>query len=148
MKKRTLTPEQEAQKQARKERFSELCKKIKAMGDGEKAKWLQEAGAVYTVEGHALSPRNTILCYFQKPGITIVGGFKQWLAKGRCVRKGEHGISILVPCSHKQTNDSTGTEETSDTFFVCGTVFDVGQTDELEAAHHETINDNQLVMAV
>ena len=133
MKKRTLTPDQEAAKQARKDRFNELCKKIKAMGDGEKAKWVEEAGAVITVEGRALSPRNTILCYFQRPGVTMVGGFRQWLAKGRCVRKGEHGLSILVPCGGGKEQEG----EIGDVFFIAGTVFDVSQTDELEADRQE-----------
>ena len=133
MKKRTLTTDQEAAKQARKDRFDELCKKIKAMGDGERANWLQEAGAVITVEGRALSPRNTILCYFQRPGVTMVGGFRQWLEKGRCVRKGEHGLSILVPCGGGVKDDGAGSETADKTFFIAGTVFDVSQTDELDA---------------
>ena len=137
MKKRTLTAEQQAEKEQRKARFNELCANIKKMGDGEKANWLREAGAVITIEGHALSPRNTILCYFQRPGVTMVGGFRQWLNKGRCVRKGEHGLSILVPCSHTSKSE-TGEETTGDTFFVAGTVFDVTQTDELETANTAT----------
>ena len=61
---------------------------------------------------------------------SIVGGFKQWRRAGRTVMKGQHGYSILFPTG---TKDS----ETGDIEDVCkfcaGTVFDIAQTEELEA---------------
>ena len=93
---------------------------------------------IVTVSGHVLSPRNTVLCYFQQEGVSIIGGFRQWLKEGRCVRKGEKGMNILVPCNPKKGDaaDQAGDSEqtTGDrVFFVAGTVFDVSQTDEVEA---------------
>ena len=39
-------------------------------------------------------------------------GFRQWLAVGRHVRKGEHGFPILAPITRKRTDrDSTTGEE-------------------------------------
>jgi hypothetical protein len=130
MKRKELTPEQIAAKAAKKERFSQLCKLINAMGADEKMAVVARAGAVCNVDGRALSPRNTILCFYQREGVTIVGGFRQWLAKGRCVRKGEHGMSILVPIgTGRDVEHPEGRDEP--VAFVGGTVFDVSQTAEL-----------------
>ena len=57
---------------------------------------------------------------------TIVGGFRQWLREGRAVRKGEHGLGILIPRFEKgEGGDGPG----SLNGFLYGTVFDVSQTD-------------------
>ena len=69
---------------------------------------LSLSAGISTVEAHPLSQTNACLVAFQCPTATIVGGFKQWLKAGRCVRKGEHGLSIWVPATHKFTE--TGTE--------------------------------------
>ena len=43
-------------------------------------------------------------------------------------------MSILVPCNPKKGNKTADDEPGSDkVFFVAGTVFDVSQTDEIEA---------------
>lgn len=133
--KRTLTAEQAAERDARRARFQELAKRIRAMSDQERARWMVDAGAVVTIEGRALSPRNTLLCYFQRQGVTMVGGFRQWLKAGRCVRKGEHGIGILVPCMPGRKGDDEHSETGAEgkVYFTSGTVFDVTQTDEIPA---------------
>ncbi len=134
--KKTLTPEQKQKAEARRARFRELCKKLAGMSDVERAELAAKAGAVLTCEGHPLSGRNTFLLYLQRPGVSMVGGFRQWLKAGRCVKKGESGLSILVPCGRKE---SAAVEETGEgggsVYFIAGTVFDVSQTQELEAAH-------------
>lgn len=43
------------------------------------------------------SPRNQLRIYDQFPGAYEVRGFHQWLAIGRCVKKGEKGIGIAAP---------------------------------------------------
>lgn len=133
--KRKLTAEQEAKRDERKAKFQALSKRLAAMPKEERDKVSAEAGTVVTIEGHGLSARNTILCYWQRQGVTMVGGFRQWIRAGRCVRKGEHGLSILVPCGGGTDKD---TGETEKTFFVGGTVFDVSQTEELQAAELPT----------
>lgn len=130
--KRVLTAEQTAARDARRARFQELSRKIAAMSDTERAKWQAEAGIVVTIEGHALSPRNTILCYFQRQGVTMVGGFRQWIKAGRAVMKGEHGISILVPVGVKHADGGEAEAESGEVHFIAGTVFDVTQTQEIE----------------
>ena len=136
-----LTVEQEAARDLRKARFNAICDQVKAMSKEEKLAWVQRAGAVMTVAGATLSDRNTILCWFQREGVTLVGGFRQWLAKGRCVRKGEHGLSILVPCGGRKEGVEgaqgegqaiTTSSDTERVFFVTGIVFDVSQTQAID----------------
>lgn len=92
-------------------------------------------GTVATVEGRALSLHNALLVYMQRPDATIVGGFRQWLAAGRSVRKGEHGVMIWAPggerAAHEDADDVID-EATSGPRFVMITVFDVAQTEEAQ----------------
>lgn len=123
---RTRTAQQEAATQERKARFKELSKKLAALTKEQREALSKAAGRIVTIEGRALSPRNTILCYWQREGVTMVGGFRQWIKAGRCVKKGEHGMSILVPCgAGRKDGDEEATEVR---FFVGGTVFDISQT--------------------
>ena len=54
------------------------------------------------------------------------------------VRKGEHGLALWVPCGQrKDQNAQEGEQSSADADkpgFIMGTVFDVAQTDELQAA--------------
>jgi hypothetical protein len=80
------------------------------------------------------SERNTMLIAMQNPDATDVRGFKAWLEQGRCVRKGEHGIRILAP----KGKDADKVSENGETkpgrqFFGLSSVFDVTQTDPVEA---------------
>jgi antirestriction protein ArdC len=63
-----------------------------------------------------------------QPNASHVAGFKKWQGMGRCVRKGEHGISILAPIITNFTNDQ-GEEEHCLVGFKVVFVFDVSQTD-------------------
>ncbi len=87
------------------------------------------------MNGGEFSLCNQMLLALQLPQATLVAGFRQWLKAGRCVRKGEHGASIWVPIGGRKVIDETGTL-TTDTGgdkpgFIAGSVFDIGQTDEL-----------------
>lgn len=110
----------------RKARFADLSRKIAALDDVQRAQ-LAAAMPVVTVAGHALSAHNACMIAMQCASATVVGGFKQWLAAGRCVRKGEHGMMILVPTAKKDPE----TGEPGKTYFIPGYVFDVSQTEEL-----------------
>lgn len=116
----------------RKALFADLSRKIAAMSE-EQRNTLAATMPVVTVAGHALSVRNACMIAMQIPSATIVGGFRQWFAAGRCVKKGEHGFSILVPASKKDPE----TGEAGKLFFVSGTVFDVSQTTEIGAVQSE-----------
>lgn len=77
---------------------------------------------------------NTMLIFLQKPNASLVAGYKSWQQKGRQVRKGEKGITILAPCPHKkEIEDENGEKQTiSWTSFRAVSVFDVSQTDGAE----------------
>ena len=60
--------------------------------------------------------------------------FHAWKAKGRCVKKGEHGVKITtwIPVSKKVSDPDTG-EEKKESFRrpKSATVFHISQTKEL-----------------
>ena len=131
MKKRhTLTPDQELKRAARKAAQKELFARLAKMDAIERAN-LAAQMPVVTCEGRTLSVANMCLIALQLPHATVVGGFRQWIAAGRCVKKGEHGLSIRVPGGVRKESDAPA-EPGESVFFIAGTVFDVSQTCELE----------------
>lgn len=135
---KNITPEQKAKAEERRARFKQLVKQVSQMTDAERFEMIARVGAVVTCEGRALSPTNTVLCLMQLPGVSMVGGFKQWLRQGRSVVKGQHGISIWIPCVRKGTaehfeiNGRAEGDAPSETYFTSGTVFDISQTQPVE----------------
>lgn len=125
---KNITPEQKAKSEARRAQFKQLVKKVAAMSDAERDAMISSVGAVVTCEGRALSPTNTMLCLMQLPGVSMVGGFKQWIRQGRCVSKGQHGISIWIPCAGRKSDEA----EEGEMYFTSGTVFDISQTAAIE----------------
>ena len=134
------TAQQKAAAAERRERFTALAKRVAEMSDDERAALVAHVGAVVTCEGRALSAHNSCLVLTQLPTASMVGGFRQWKAHGRSVRKGEHGLMIWVPTSRKENAEPTAgpTQPAGDApaegegkraGFVMGTVFDVTQTD-------------------
>jgi len=101
-------------------------------------------------DGRFLTVRNTLLLMEQcgRLDLTMVAGFRQWIDAGRCVRKGEHSIGcIMVPMSVKDKGpsgevrkDENG-EDKSLLRFRFVAVFDVSQTDPLEAPVEEEAPD-------
>ncbi len=139
--KRNLTPEQLAARDAKRAKFRALARTISKMSPTEREAMAAKLPGVVTIEGHALSPFNTCLVVMQFPSASLVGGFRQWLKHGRCVVKGQHGISIWVPCGARKS-DADPAEGDSDgerPGFICGTVFDVSQTQEIAAGDGEAI---------
>ena len=125
-----ITEEQKQRATERRQKLQEICKQVKAMGDGERARMASRM-QVHSVTGGTLSPHNQCMISFQFPSASIVGGFRQWKKAGRCVRKGEHGIGIWCPRFNKLDNESEELEG-----FLFGTVFDVSQTEEIAEAQH------------
>jgi antirestriction protein ArdC len=78
---------------------------------------------------HAYSFNNVMMILSQREDATHVAGFRSWLAMGRCVRKGEKGIAILVPHRAKIDDEATGERVSIVRGFGVGYVFDVSQTD-------------------
>lgn len=131
---RTPTAEQRQQAEARRARFRELAKQVGALSEDERTAIMLRAGGIRTIEGHPLTPLNSCLILNQCPGASIVGGFQQWKAAGRAVRKGEKGLSLWVPIGRRRDDGTRG--EVGDgekPGFIMGTVFDVSQTDHSES---------------
>ena len=91
------------------------------------------------------SVNNIILIMMQRPGASLVAGYKAWQSKfKRQVRKGEKGITILAPCPHKfkkEVEDENGNvteKEVQYTTFRATTVFDISQTDGEDVPHYVT----------
>ena len=95
------------------------------------------------------SERNAMLIAMQCPEASDVSGFKTWIQRGRCVRRGEHGIAILAPAGTSAGRDGQGHAAGADgeaaggadgearkvrQFFRLAYVFDVSQTDPLPEA--------------
>lgn len=145
MKKRILTPEQIAARDARRSKFRALSKQIAAMSPDARAALAARMPAIVTVEGRALSCFNSCLVIMQNPGATIVGGFRQWIANGRAVMKGQHGAQIWVPTfgNGEAAGSGEGTPagdtpgdgdgEGGGCRFITATVFDVVQTADIAA---------------
>lgn len=143
MKTKTLTPEQQAARDARKAKQKALFERLSKMNAVDRAN-LAAQMPVVTCDGHTLSVANMCLIALQSPAATVVGGFRQWMKHGRAVRKGEHGLTIRVPAgARKEAAEASGdATEGESVFFVAGTVFDVSQTEvmecEREASHELT----------
>ncbi|MCH5296676.1 MAG: hypothetical protein J1E85_03295 [Ruminococcus sp.] len=91
--------------------------------------------------------RNTMLIRSQNPGARFCNSFKQYQNMGLQIKKGEHGMKILVPTyktylkidgglvalsnatpEQKKAYKENKTESTQKLFFKVGTVFDISQT--------------------
>lgn len=134
------TAEQKAKAAERRARFTELANQVAALSDDERAALVARVGAVVTCEGRALSVHNSCLVLAQLPTASMVGGFRQWQAHGRSVRKGERGLMIWVPTGRKDAakpaapdaqpaNECQTEGDSKRAGFVMGTVFDITQTE-------------------
>jgi len=84
---------------------------------------------------HSYSFGNMLLIYFQKGNATLCAGYKTWQKKGRHVKKGQKGISVLAPV-FKKINEEVENEKREKekvekiiTLFREVKVFDVSQTE-------------------
>lgn len=128
---RVLTQEETSKRDARRAKFREIAKKLAKMSDGERSALAAKMIGLATCEGHMLSPHNVCMIAFQMPTATLVGGFRQWLKQGRCVKKGEH--SLMIWCaSARKSDEAAGEAAPDDVRFIMGSVFDVSQTEETD----------------
>lgn len=56
-------------------------------------------GALYSAKNAEILQQAAALAGIEDRG---VAGFQQWLSKGRCVRKGQHGTRIMMVVSKKE----------------------------------------------
>ena len=89
--------------------------------------------AYLTVMGrfHQYSMQNCMMIACQCPNATHVAGFHAWRKLDRRVKKGQHGIAILAPCTYrsKETDDDTEERKAVVKGFRVVYVFDISQTD-------------------
>ena len=114
--------------EAKKAKMKQLAEQFAKMSEAERVELSNQLGSLRTIEGRPLSFKNSALLYFQKKGVSIVGGFQQWKKAGRIVRKGEKALAIFCPASRK-TKEGETTDDSL--FFFTGSVFDISQTEPL-----------------
>ena len=115
---------------ARREKIQKIAKLVVAMSDDQRQLLVSRVGAIVTVEGHPLTVRNACMLALQREGVSVVGGYRQWQAAGRQVRKGEKSLGILAPRQFNKESED-GTVKTG-VYFQTVAVFDVSQTEPAE----------------
>ena len=131
----SATAEQKEKAEARRLKFRALAKQLSALPAHERAALAARLPVIATIEGRTLSPFNMCLIAAQYPSASIVGGFRQWLKAGRVVRKGESGLSLWCPAGKRKESASAPADASDNDSprFIAGCVFDVSQTEELQA---------------
>lgn len=129
---RQATPAQQAKAQEKRAKVREFARIIGAMSEAERTEFMLRVGGVTTAEGRRLSFFNTALLLHQLPGASQVGGYRQWQAAGRQVRKGESALMMWCPAGNGEKDaPSQGEAEDEKRFFLVS-VFDISQTDPME----------------
>lgn len=80
----------------------------------------------FSARFHRYSAHNQLLIYLQCPEATYIAGYRAWQEMGYQVRRGEKGIRILAPRTHKTIDPETGEEQVT-MYFGTATVFDASQ---------------------
>ena len=116
--------------QEKKERIKAIRARLATLTEDDKQALISR-GLITNIDGHVLSIPNTILLYIQANGTTptVIGGYRQWKAAGRQVKRGEHGSMIWFPVGDK-TEDGDVLDAVS---FYTTTVFDISQTELIKA---------------
>jgi hypothetical protein len=117
------SPEQQARSSRQADVLARLEQAVGAIQDSESFRRFLDMQARF----HHYSFGNVALILSQRPDATQVAGYNAWLKLHRYVRRGEHGIRIIVPM-RKKAAEPDG-DEPSRIFFGSGTVFDLDQTD-------------------
>lgn len=133
-----LSAEQQAQAEQKKARLKEFIDQVAEMSE-EQLTRLKERINIITCDGHSLSLKNNALLDLQAEGtgltVSVVGGFNQWLDKGRAVKKGERAFTIMAPSAGKAKDKSGNVRLAEDgseiqkTYFKLVSVFDISQTE-------------------
>jgi hypothetical protein len=123
------------ERDARRKLFRDFSK----MSEEQKKEIMDKVVLLTTCEGHALTLNNTLFVHEQikQSGLeltpTIIGGFHQWTAQNRVVKKGSKALYILVPCGSGVNKDKTD-DEKGEIYFIERPVFDISSTITFEEA--------------
>ena len=104
----TNTTEQRAEKLA--DLHEQITEGVAALVDSDAWRAMLDTAARF----HSYSLGNLLLIALQAPTATRVAGFRTWQSLGRQVRKGEHGIAILAPCTYRPKRTSEAQEDGSE----------------------------------
>ena len=135
-----------AERQAQAAELQEsIAAQVEALRDSEQWKKMLDFMGSF----HRYSINNLMLIFAQMPTASRVAGFRQWQAKGRQVRKGEHGLRIFGYATKKiHAEEDSEDEEKTITYYPTLTVFDLSQTDPINpdedastVVHHLTGDD-------
>lgn len=132
------TAAQRARAEEKRERMRQWARELGGLDEAGREALAERLGRVVTIEGHPLSVRNTIVCHYQRDGVSVVGGYQQWKQAGRQVRKGEQGIGIWTPGAERadegggEDADGVIDEKRRGPRYLVVTVFDISQTDAAE----------------
>lgn len=126
-----------ASKESRKERVEQLQKVFEegVLSLANDASWRRMMDFLAKFRHYSFN--NTILIYMQKPNATMLAGYKQWMSRGRKVKKGEKSIKIFGHSIGKREDENgnvvlnnDGTEATYE-YYPILSVFDVSQTEPI-----------------
>lgn len=118
------------------ERAQSIARQLGAMTPEARDALAATLPVVLTAAGAPLSGRNAMMVAMQAPGATMVAGFRQWLAMGRAVRRGETACYIWAPTRGRSADADAGDGdgEVRAGGFILVPVFDIGQTDAADAS--------------
>lgn len=157
-KRRQPTAEQLEKSAAKRERFKAIAKTVSAMTEDQRAALVARVGAIVTCEGRPLSHYNSCLLVSQLPAASVVGGFWQWKRAGRRVMKGQSALSIWIPAKGKGDREakqigpqdaaintvSGELQGANNRNFICGSVFDITQTEPDTAGSPEGLETEEI----
>lgn len=124
-------------KESRKERVEQLQKVFEegVLSLANDASWRRMMDFLAKFRHYSFN--NTILIYMQKPDATMLAGYKQWMSRGRQVKKGEKSIKIFGHSTIKKKDENgnvvlndDGSEATY-VYYPILSVFDVSQTEPI-----------------
>ena len=126
-----------ANTESRKERVEQLQKVFEegVLSLADDASWRRMMDFLAKFRHYSFN--NTMLIYMQKPDATMLAGYKQWMSRGRQVRKGEKSIKIFGHSTVKRKDEDgnvilnpDGSEATY-VYYPILSVFDVSQTEPI-----------------
>jgi hypothetical protein len=121
---KTLTPAQLEAYRAKKDERLEVIRQCHA----NLASYSEANKIAVSVDGREYSPTNQLTLAWQGAPAGVYGGFNSWKAKGRQVKKGEHGYFIAAPVIKKQEHED-GTTTSRMANVTTATIFHESQTE-------------------
>jgi antirestriction protein ArdC len=125
------------------QRVSDLCDRLDAYRAERGSEW--SPALVLKATGGTYSLRNSMLLHMQAAErglvLSLVAGYDDWQKIGRQVRKGETSMKVLRPSGLSKAQEialaeaeAKGEQTDVRRFYLPASVFDISQTDAIEAS--------------